>query len=164
LISIATTALTITPSEGGLSPQDLALVQRVHGHLCPLVLMGARQARVAVALLDARPGPGRPFAFCRSRACALDGIQLFSGCTWGNGNLAQLRGNDFSLVLTREEAERAVRVAPRADLLREIRAREGDTTRSLLLDRLSTGDASSLFDAEEVPGAPALSLYPGEGK
>ncbi len=139
-------------------------MHRVHGHVCPLVLMGARQARVAVALLEARFGPGRPVAFCRSRACALDGIQLFSGCTWGNGNLVQLRGDDFSLVLTREEGEKAVRVAPRADLLREIRLREGDLARSALQERLITGDASALFEAEEVPGAPALSAYPGEGK
>lgn len=162
--STGTIALTITPSEGALTEADLALTHRVHGHVCPLVLMGARQAKVASALLAARFGLGRPFAFSRGRACALDGIQLFSGCTFGNGTLVQLRGNDFSLLLTHEEGERAVLVAPDPGLVREIRLRGEDLTRSGLQERLISGDASLLFGASEVPGAPVLSGYPGDGR
>jgi len=160
LPSTATIALTITPSEGVLAEADLALVHRVHGHVCPLVLLGARQARVASALLSGRMGTGRAFAFARSRACALDGIQLFSGCTLGNGNLVLLRGNDFSLTLTHEGAQRAVRVTPDPGLVREIRLRGEDRPRSALQERLISGDAALLFLAAEVPGAPSLSAFP----
>jgi formylmethanofuran dehydrogenase subunit E len=162
LTSTATTVLTITPSEGRLIEADLALIHRVHGHVCPLVLMGARQAKVAAALLSARFGPGRPFAFYRGYSCALDGVQLFSGATWGNSNLVVLRGKDFSLTLTHEEAPRAVRVTPAPGLMREIRLRGEDIPGSPLQDRLVNGDASALFTADETAGAPSLSAWPGE--
>jgi formylmethanofuran dehydrogenase subunit E len=162
LTSTATTALTITPSEGLLTEADLALIHRVHGHVCPLVLMGARQAKVAAALLSARLGHGRPFAFYRGYSCALDGVQLFSGTTWGGGNLVLLRGKDFSLTLTHEGAERAVRVTPAPGLMREIRLRGEDIPGSPLQERLAGGDASALFAADETSGAPSLSVYPGE--
>ncbi len=160
--STATTALTITPSEGAFGSTEVDLVLRVHGHLCPLVFLGVRQARVAAALAAKALPPGRPFAFTRGRACALDGVQLFTGCTFGNMNLVQLRGNDFALYLTREDGEGAVHVVPDPAVMREIRLRGEERAGSVLMERLREGDASALFSAALVPGAPALTHYPGE--
>ncbi|MEW6487249.1 MAG: formylmethanofuran dehydrogenase subunit E family protein [Thermodesulfobacteriota bacterium] len=91
------TAPTTTPFEPGFF-QALA---RLHGHRCPMSILGAHLGLAARAALGAGPGQ-RLTAVYRHQTCALDGIQLATGCTAGNGNLQVHRRGEHRLLLCRE--------------------------------------------------------------
>ncbi len=144
-----------------LSEDDHDLIVKVHGHICPMVLLGARAALAAAnEYISNKDIKEQPFGYFRGHGCAVDGIQLFSGCTWGNGNLVLLRGGTFSFVYTSEGAESAVQVTPHPDLLAEIRSLRGgfmDTERGRLF---STSQIEDIFRVEWVKNLGSLSLFP----
>lgn len=151
-----TTALTTT-----LSETDLALIEQVHGHLCPMVLLGARTAKKARQLV-AVPGDGpRLYGYYRGYGCAIDGIQIYSGCTWGNQNLVLLRGRNFSFILTVEGAGEGVMVSPRPQLLEQIRGEKTPESRSALMEMFTSAPDEELLEIEAVMDMGTLSRFPG---
>ncbi len=152
-----TTAPTIT-----LSEDDLTLIRRVHGHLCPMVLLGARVAKRAAREVTAAGSADLPFGFFRGHGCAVDGIQLFSGCTLGNANLVLLRGRNFSFLLTLEEASEGVLVAPLPALLDTLRGERTAEGRKALLDLFPSAPDEDLFHVSRVEGIGSLTAFPGD--
>jgi len=67
---------------------DFAEVVRFHGHVCPGLAMGFRIAGVAVReLASLRAGDEELVAVVENNSCAVDAIQMVTGCTAGKGNL-----------------------------------------------------------------------------
>ncbi|MBE0616989.1 MAG: formylmethanofuran dehydrogenase subunit E family protein [Proteobacteria bacterium] len=88
------TAHTTTPSE----PEFFAALALLHGHRCPMSILGARLGLAARSALDA-PAGQRLSALYRHQTCALDGIQLATHCTLGNGNLRVEHRGEHRLLL-----------------------------------------------------------------
>jgi len=71
-------------------PEELASLQRFHGHLGVYVTLGLRMGAIGKrrfghykglrAVVESRPDP--------PMRCVLDGVQFSSGCTMGKGNIA----------------------------------------------------------------------------
>lgn len=134
-----------------LSP-DLARHWRMcvdfHRHACPGLALGCRTALDAMRLLGLE-GPSvdeEVVCVAETDSCAVDAIQVITGCTAGKGNLLfRLRGKHVFSFFTRETG-RTVRIAwdglPR-ELSREERAA-----------RFLTAPAGELY----VTGLPAYSL------
>ena len=155
-----TTAPTTMPSEGGLSEQDIDLILQVHGHLCPMVLLGARIAKKAIR--ESAPGEdSRLFGCYRGYGCAVDGIQLFTGCTWGNGNLILLRGRDFSFLLTEEGKDSGIEVSPIGQVLERIWGERTPEARKVLMDLFTSAPDSEILGSRVVSGLGTVSRYPG---
>lgn len=95
------TAPTTTRSDRSLY-DDLA---RLHGHRCPMSILGAR---LGAAALDAVAEGGRLQARFHHQTCALDGIQVTTHCTAGNGNLQARPQGQHRLLLWREGATAGV--------------------------------------------------------
>lgn len=76
------TAPTTTPSDNFYD-----LLARLHGHRCPMSIMGARLGLAAAAAVGRHGKDGDVTALFMHRNCALDGIQLALGTTLGNGNI-----------------------------------------------------------------------------
>ena len=152
-----TTAPTTT-----LSEPDLALIEEVHGHLCPMVLVGARTALKALMSLDGNKDKSNLFGFYRGYGCAVDGIQLFSGCTWGNQNLTLLRGRNFSFILTMEGAREGVLVSPRPSLLQRIRSERTPESRSALMEMFISAPDDELFEVRIAKDMGSVSEFPGD--
>ncbi|MDF1526260.1 MAG: formylmethanofuran dehydrogenase subunit E family protein [bacterium] len=151
-----TTALTTT-----LSETDLALIEQVHGHLCPMVLLGARTAKTARQLV-AIPGDAlHLYGYYRGYGCAIDGIQIFTGCTWGNQNLVLLRGRNFSFILTVEGAREGVMVLPRPQLLEQIRKEKTPESRSALMEMFTSAPDEEILETEAVVDMGTISGFPG---
>ena len=145
-----------------LSERDIQVVLAFHGHICPMVLLGARMAREAMVRLPTG-GEGSTFAFFRGRGCALDGVQVISGCTWGNGNLVVLRGRDFSLLLAREGQEQGVLVRPRPEILKELRQKGSASVLESEVGRaIVGGGAGQVVEVSERVIPAHLTLYPEE--
>lgn len=77
-------------------PEELAALQRFHGHLGVYVTLGLRMGAIGkrrfghykglTATVRSRPEP--------PMRCVLDGIQFSSGCTMGKGNIVLEPGTD----------------------------------------------------------------------
>ncbi len=144
-----------------LSEDDLSLIMRFHGHVCSMVLVGARLGKAAAAALEKLGGERTlPFGFFRGYGCSIDGVQVFTGCTLGNGNLVLLRGTDFSLTLTREGHDSAVLVTPLEETMMGARSARGNVLQTPLGERIMTGDIRDLFTLETISGMGRLSRFP----
>jgi formylmethanofuran dehydrogenase subunit E len=83
----------------------LKSAEALHGHLCPLLALGVKAAQFALADLGGE-GLGLPeaAAVVEGLSCFVDGVQLVTGCTLGNGGL-----------MVKDLGKTAVTVARRAD-------------------------------------------------
>ena len=72
-------------SQAVLSFDDAA---RFHGHVCPGLAIGYRVATAAMELLGVvRPHDEELVAVVENDTCAVDAVQVVTGCTFGKGNL-----------------------------------------------------------------------------
>lgn len=69
---------------------SLDRLKEFHGHLGPYVIIGARMALIANEILGSDLFKKKVTIFTETeppRSCVIDGIQFFSGCTLGKGNI-----------------------------------------------------------------------------
>ncbi len=58
-----------------------------HGHACPGLALGYRAALFALETLGKRAADEELVAIVENNSCAVDAVQLLTGCTFGKGNL-----------------------------------------------------------------------------
>lgn len=58
-----------------------------HGHSCPGLALGYRVALRALKEFSARAADEELVAIVENNSCAVDAVQLMTGCTFGKGNL-----------------------------------------------------------------------------
>ena len=58
-----------------------------HGHACPGLALGYRVALFALKSLGRRAADEELVAIVENNSCAVDAVQLVTGCTFGKGNL-----------------------------------------------------------------------------
>jgi len=58
-----------------------------HGHACPGLALGYRVAKYVIEHFSARPEDEELVAIVENNSCAVDAIQVLTGCTFGKGNL-----------------------------------------------------------------------------
>jgi len=69
-------------------PDDLRQCVEFHGHLCPGVVIGWCAAHLGMQELSVRrAGDEELIAIVENDTCAVDAIQVLTGCTFGKGNL-----------------------------------------------------------------------------
>jgi len=69
-------------------PDDLKRCVEFHGHLCPGLAIGYCAAMLGMRELSAqRAGDEELIAIVENDTCAVDAIQVLTGCTFGKGNL-----------------------------------------------------------------------------
>jgi formylmethanofuran dehydrogenase subunit E len=94
-------------------PEELAVLQRFHGHLGVYVTLGLRMGAIGKRRFghykglkaSVRSQPDPPMR------CVLDGVQFSSGCTMGKGNIALEAGSEPEV--TFEKEGRRLRIALR---------------------------------------------------
>ncbi|NOY52256.1 MAG: formylmethanofuran dehydrogenase [Deltaproteobacteria bacterium] len=67
--------------------ETLQKVIEFHGHICPGLAYGYRTAAAALAHLGKRAVDEEIVAVVENNSCAVDAIQVMTGCTFGKGNL-----------------------------------------------------------------------------
>jgi formylmethanofuran dehydrogenase subunit E len=87
----------------------------LHGHFCPGSAMGVKAAARAVKELKAKSsGMEGVVAIVETNSCFADGVQIVTGCSFGNTALIYRDYGKTAFTLARKNGE-AVRVASRAD-------------------------------------------------
>ncbi len=70
------------------NPVGFEEAARFHGHICPGLAIGYRVATTAMDLLKVqRPHDEELVAVVENDTCAVDAVQVVTGCTFGKGNL-----------------------------------------------------------------------------
>ena len=127
-------------------PSDLDRVVDFHGHYCPGVLIGYLASKIAMARLGAkRAADEELIAIVENDTCAVDAVQVLTGCTFGKGNLFFRDFGRHVYTVALRPSGRAVRVArkPRDDNAPE------DETREQTIARMLATPPAELFDVDE---------------
>ncbi|RMG71339.1 MAG: formylmethanofuran dehydrogenase [Nitrospirae bacterium] len=66
---------------------DFDEVVRFHGHACPGLALGYRVAEYTLKNFAKRPEDEELVAVVENNSCAVDAVQVITGCTFGKGNL-----------------------------------------------------------------------------
>ena len=82
-----------------------------HGHLCPGLAMGIRAAEIALRELGRHSEHDELLAQVETDMCAVDAIQLLTGCTFGRGNLIYRDYGKNAYTFYRPSQGRAFRIA-----------------------------------------------------
>src|SRR3990172_5095832 len=62
-------------------------VVEFHGHICPGLVLGYRVSMLALKELGERAIDEELVAIVENNSCAVDAVQVMTGCTFGKGNL-----------------------------------------------------------------------------
>lgn len=62
-------------------------VVKFHGHVCPGLALGYRVSLFALKKLGRRSKDEEIVAIVENNSCAVDAVQVITGCTFGKGNL-----------------------------------------------------------------------------
>jgi len=99
-------------------PEDLKECIAFHGHLCPGIVIGYCAAKLGMRELSAqRAGDEELISIVENDTCAVDAIQVLTGCTFGKGNIRKLHYGKWGLTLIEKRTGRAVRVWPKAEVM-----------------------------------------------
>jgi formylmethanofuran dehydrogenase subunit E len=155
-------------------------VSEFHGHMCPGLAIGYRVSVLALKELGDRAGDEELVAVVENDSCAVDAVQVMTGCTFGKGNLIfRDYGKQVYTFIKRPSGE-ALRISlrweppPETEAERDAwaRYRKGDRTedvRNKVHDRksariraiLEAGD-DELFDVSRIKAdaPPVAGIYP----
>jgi formylmethanofuran dehydrogenase subunit E len=148
---------------------DIKGAQRFHGHMCPGLATGARVAEIALQEIGPHAGDEEVVAIVETDNCAVDGIQYFTGCTFGKGNLIHRDYGKNAYTFVRRSDGKAIRITSRPDAwdppdrereallkrVREGRASEEEQQRAVQLrqerlEAILTRPAEEMFDVRPV--------------
>ena len=130
-------------------PEELADLQRFHGHLGVYVTLGLRMGEIGKrrfghykglrALVESRLEP--------PMRCVLDGIQFSSGCTMGKGNIGLESATDPAVTFEKEGRRLRVALKPgwRERIDREM-SKEKEIEQSLFYHAIPESD---VFEIDE---------------
>ncbi len=86
-------------------------VVQFHGHVCPGLALGYRVSEPVMSIFGERPSDEELVAIVENNSCAVDAIQVMTGCTFGKGNLHfQDHGKQVYTFIQRRSLE-ALRIA-----------------------------------------------------
>jgi formylmethanofuran dehydrogenase subunit E len=140
-----------------------------HGHMCPGLAIGVRAAEIALREIGPHAVDEEVVAVVETDMCAVDAIQLLTGCTFGKGNLLHRDVGKNAFTFFRRSDGRAIRIvtkpsgfvlpdatspvardaAAAADVPREAEAARAERTRLIL-----EAPAERLFTVSQVHAAP----------
>ncbi|VUT27809.1 MAG: FmdE, Molybdenum formylmethanofuran dehydrogenase operon [Candidatus Syntrophoarchaeum sp. GoM_oil] len=123
---------------GNFANENEAHLERAvdfHGHLCGGVIMGVRMGLLALKELGVGRAKGEELvAIVENDTCAVDGIQVVTGCTFGKGNLIFRDWGKIAATFYNRKNKRAIRISVSASAhnkMHEFR----ETTQRLLRER-----------------------------
>lgn len=105
-------------------PGLLRLAETLHGHLCPGLTLGVKAGQYAMDYLQQEnTGMEEVEAIVECNNCFTDGIQVVTGCTFGNNALLYKDLGKIAVTVARRRDGSAVRLVVRPDFREKIFAR-----------------------------------------
>lgn len=95
--------------------ETIQKVRDFHGHLCGGLTMGVRAAQIALREIGPHSEDEEVVAIVETDMCAVDAIQMLTGCTFGKGNLIHRDYGKNAYTFIRRADGKAVRIVTRPD-------------------------------------------------
>ena len=131
-------------------PDDLKQCVAFHGHLCPGVVIGYCAAKLGMRELSAkRAGDEELIAIVENDTCAVDAIQVLTGCTFGKGNLFFRDHGKMVFTFATRPSGRSVRLRLRPINPPGIGEIPEDQRRRHRVEFMLTHDPSEFFDVRK---------------
>lgn len=89
--------------------------RQFHGHLCAGLTIGIRASDIALREIGPHSADEEVVAIVETDMCAVDAIQLLTGCTFGKGNLIHLDYGKNAYTFIRRSDGKAIRIVTRPD-------------------------------------------------
>lgn len=130
-------------------PDDLTRCVAFHGHLCPGVVIGYHAATLGMQLLKAgRSEDEEVITIVENDTCAVDAIQVLTGCTFGKGNLHFHDYGKMVFTFASRSDSRSVRLyCPSIDLPL-LEAFPESERRQRRIEHIIAQDPTALFDVQ----------------
>jgi formylmethanofuran dehydrogenase subunit E len=117
-------------------PEELQKAKAFHSHLGPYLVVGLKMGRAVVERMGDKPFSMAIDVFTGARpplSCVVDGLQLATPCTVGNGQIRVREGNRVAIRVRRGQQQIELSLKP--EVWERIRAAEGtDRLESLAVD------------------------------
>jgi len=133
-------------------PAPLAKAVEFHGHLCPGLVMGYLASKLGMERLGAeRSEDEELIAIVENDSCAVDGVQVFTGCTTGKGNLFLRDYGKMVFIFALRPSGRAARVClkPKTDPNIEQTQEDSQQRRGFEIQYMLQQPADELFSVRE---------------
>ena len=128
-------------------PEDLNQCVAFHGHLCPGVVIGYCAAKLGMRELSARrAGDEELIAIVENDTCAVDAVQVLTGCTFGKGNLYFRDHGKMVFTFATRSNGRSVRLRLRPVNTPEVDDIPEDQRRRRQIDFMLAQDPAMLFE------------------
>jgi formylmethanofuran dehydrogenase subunit E len=132
-----------------------------HGHFCPGLVMGIRAAQVALEEIGPHSADEEVVAIVETDMCAVDAIQVMTGCTFGKGNLIHLDYGKNAFTFIRRSDGKAIRIVSRPN---DVFQRNPE--QQALFEKINSGQATeeekALFQEQHQARARAMLSMPIE--
>ena len=108
-----------------VSRELIEKAREFHGHICPFLVLGLRASEIAMKRLGiSKAGVEETIgedivAIVEANNCFTDGVQIATGCTFGNNSLIYIDTGKNALTLFKRGSRRGVRIYIDAQKLRE---------------------------------------------
>ncbi len=86
-------------------------VVKFHGHVCPGLVLGYRVSAFAMKELGRKAKDEEIVAIVENNSCAVDAVQVMTGCTFGKGNLIFKDYGKQVYTFIKRPSNRAVRIS-----------------------------------------------------
>jgi formylmethanofuran dehydrogenase subunit E len=127
----------------------LSQTEHLHGHLCPFVSLGVKAGQYALlALSRQNTGMEEIVAIVECNNCFTDGIQMATGCTFGNNALIFKDLGKTAVTVARREDGQAVRLVVRPDYRDNMMAKypnAGPLFQKIVVERQGTPEEMHRF-------------------
>lgn len=131
-------------------PDDLGQCVDFHGHLCPGVVIGYCAAKLGMRELSARrAGDEELIAIVENDTCAVDAIQVLTGCTFGKGNLFFHDHGKMVFTFATRANGRSVRLCLRPISLPDVGDVPEDQRRAQQIEFMLAHDPSEFFEVRK---------------
>ena len=128
-------------------PEDLKRCVAFHGHTCPGLVIGYCAAKLGMRELPAgRAADEELITIVENDTCAVDAVQVLTGCTFGKGNLYFRDHGKMIFTFATRSNGRAVRLCLRAVRPPEIDELPDDQRRRHQIEFMLAGNPSEFFD------------------
>jgi formylmethanofuran dehydrogenase subunit E len=96
-----------------LNDEIIQKVRSFHGHMCPGIAIGLRAAEMALREIGPHSEAQEVVAVVETDMCAVDAIQVLTGCTFGKGNLIHRDYGKKAFSFYRRTDGKAIRIITR---------------------------------------------------
>lgn len=119
-----------------VDPDTVQHVVEFHGHMCPGLAVGIQAAALALERIGPRAEDEEIVVVTETDMCAVDAIQVLTGCTFGKGNLIHQDWGKNAFTFYRRSDGTALRIVTRPD------AWQRDPEHEELFAKVRSGEAS----------------------